>query len=80
MKKLTSSKAKLYAQRLYTLEKELKKTSDKTKINDITIKINNIVDEIVENYDHTAMYRVDDEVYKLAAKDKKTRESEDFID
>lgn len=80
MKKLTSSKAKLYAQRLYSLEKELEKTLEKTKLTEITIKINNIVDEIVENYDHTAMYKVDDEVYKLASKENQSKLNEDFID
>ena len=73
MKKMTSSKAKAYAKRLYDLENRIEKSTDREELKELTIKINNIVDNIVEEYEPTAMYKIDEEVYKLASEKNKSK-------
>ena len=68
MKKMTSSKAKFYAKQILNYENELSNTRNKEKIFEIQDKITEIVDTIVEQYEPTAMYKVDEAVYSLMKK------------
>ena len=68
MKKMTSSKAKVYAKRLLDLERKRDKAQDKKEKESYELKILDIVDEICEEYESTAIYKVDEEVYSLAKK------------
>lgn len=68
MKKMTPSKAKFYANQILSYENELSKTQDKQKTFEIQDKITEIVDTIVEQYEPTAMYKVDEAVYSIIKK------------
>ncbi len=70
MKKMVLAKAKLYAKKIYDLEQELNTTKDLKETNKIMSKIQDIVDEICEVYEPTAMYKVDEQVYELDKKNK----------
>lgn len=70
MKKMVLAKAKYYAKKIYDLEQELNKTKDLEETKEIMSKIQDIVDEICEIYEPTAMYKVDEQVYELDKKNK----------
>ena len=65
MKKMTLSKAKFYAKQILNYENELSNTQNKEEISEIQNKITEIVDTIVDQYESTAMYKVDEAVYSL---------------
>lgn len=65
-KKITRPKIKLYANKIYNLEKELKLTASiETKS-----KIEEIIDEICQCYEPEAMFYIDEEIHKIANKEK----------
>ena len=70
MKKMVLAKAKFYAKKIYDLEQEMNKTKDLEKTNELMNKIQDVVDEVCENYEPTAMYKIDEQIYEL---DKKNR-------
>ena len=70
MKKMVLAKAKYYAKKIYDLEQELNTTKDLEETKEIMSKIQDIVDEICEIYEPTAMYKVDEQVYELDKKNK----------
>ena len=70
MKKMVLAKAKFYAKKIYDLEQELNITKDLEKTKEIMSKIQDVVDEICETYEPTAMYKVDEQVYELDRKNK----------
>lgn len=70
MKKMVLAKAKLYAKKIYDLEKQLNETKNLEETKEIMSKIQDIVDEICEVYEPTAMYKVDEQVYELDKKNK----------
>lgn len=70
MKKMVLAKAKFYAKKIYDLEQELNTTKDLEETKEIMSKIQDIVDEICEIYEPTAMYKVDEQVYELDKKNK----------
>ena len=63
-KKIKRPQIKLYAKRLYDMEKELKAGNKEVKYT-----IQELVDEICRCYEPDAMYLIDEEVYKLASKE-----------
>lgn len=69
MKKMTLTKAKFYAKKIFDLEQKLEDIPQEEKEN-IELKIVDIVDEICEGYEPTAIYKVDEEVQILAKKSK----------
>lgn len=71
MKKMTLSKAKYYAQKIYNLELKLKDTTEMDSVLQITTEIQNIVDEVCENFEPVAMYKIDEQVYEIEKKNKK---------
>lgn len=71
MKKMVLSKAKYYAQKIYNLEQSLQKATEKEEINKIASNIQDIVDEICENFEPTAMYKVDEQIYEIDRKKRK---------
>lgn len=70
MKKMFLAKAKFYAKKIYDLEKQLNETKNLEKTKEIMSKIQDIVDEICETYEPTAMYKIDEQVYELEKKDR----------
>lgn len=70
MKKMVLAKAKYYAKKIYDLEQELNTTKDLEETKEIMSKIQDVVDEICEIYEPTAMYKVDEQVYELDKKNK----------
>ena len=70
MKKMVLAKAKFYAKKIYDLEQELNTTKDLEETKEIMSKIQDILDEIHEIYEPTAMYKVDEQVYELDKKNK----------
>ena len=70
MKKMVLAKAKYYAKKIYDLEQELNATKDLEKTKEIMSKIQDVVDEICETYEPTAMYKVDEQIYELDKKNK----------
>ena len=70
MKKMVLAKAKFYAKKIYDLEQELNKTKDLEKKKELMNSIQDVVDEVCENYEPTAMYKIDEQIYEL---DKKNR-------
>lgn len=70
MKKMVLAKAKFYAKKIYDLEKQLNETKNLEETKEIMSKIQDIVDEICETYEPTAMYKIDEQVYELEKKDK----------
>ena len=70
MKRMVLAKAKFYAKKIYDLEQEMQKTKDLEETKEIMNKIQDIVDEVCENYEPTAMYKIDEQVFEL---DKKNR-------
>lgn len=71
MKKMTLSKAKNYAQKIYKLELKLRDIKETDSVIQITTEIQNIVDEICENFEPVAMYKVDEQVYEIEKKNKR---------
>ena len=67
MKRMVLAKAKFYAKKIYDLEQEMQKTKDLEETKEIMNKIQDIVDEVCENYEPTAMYKIDEQVFELDA-------------
>lgn len=70
MKKMVLAKAKFYAKKIYDLEQEMNKTKDLEKTKELMTKIQDIVDEVCEKYEPTAMYKIDEQVFELEKKTK----------
>lgn len=70
MKKMVLAKAKFYAKKIYDLEQEMNKTKDLEKTKELMTKIQDIVDEVCEKYEPTAMYKIDEQVFELEKKNK----------
>lgn len=70
MKKMVLAKAKFYAKKIYDLEQKLKQTKDLEETKVLMNKIQDVVDEVCEIYEPTAMYKIDEQVYEL---DKRNR-------
>lgn len=63
-KKIKRPQIKMYAKRLYDMEKELKAGNISMKYS-----IQELVDEICRCYEPDAMYLIDEEVYKIINKE-----------
>ena len=70
MKKMVLAKAKFYAKKIYDLEKKLEKTKDLEETKKIMEQIQDIVDEVCESYEPTAMYKIDEQVFELEKKER----------
>ena len=70
MKKMVMAKAKLYAKKIYDLEQKLNKTKDLKETKELMNKIQDIVDDVCENYEPTAMYKIDEQIYELDKRDR----------
>lgn len=66
MKKMLTTKAIMYAKKLWVLEKKLEDPNiDNKRKKELQKNIEDIIDEVCENYEPTAMYKIDEQVYIL---------------